>query len=143
MVTITKRYDDYPAAHRQHKHNGHCRFIHGHNWSFEITFAAEELDENGFVVDFGGLYWVKEFLTKNFDHTLLLNGDDPELDRIRREFSDLMQVVLVINCGCEGIARMLYKWLNVEIRRHEYPNKPRITKVTVFEDSKNSATYYE
>ena len=55
MMTYTcaKRYYNLPCAHRQHNHRGHCSKIHGYSRSFEFHCAAHELDENGFVFDFG------------------------------------------------------------------------------------------
>ena len=53
MMNCKKTYSDIPFAHRQHLHDGHCALIHGHNWSFTVTFSCHETDLNGFVVDFG------------------------------------------------------------------------------------------
>lgn len=80
MHRVTKVFKGYPFAHRQHTHDGHCRLIHGHNWDFEIALEADQLDENGFVYDFGKFGWLKEWLENMFDHTLLLNKDDPQLN---------------------------------------------------------------
>ena len=52
MLTCKKSYRDIPFAHRQHHHDGHCAFIHGHNWDITLTFACSKTDANGFVVDF-------------------------------------------------------------------------------------------
>src|SRR5690554_5711471 len=78
MITCTKVYSDIPFAHQQHTHDGHCSFIHGHNWSIEVTFEASELDENGFVVDFGKLKFLKQWIEDNLDHACLLNESDAE-----------------------------------------------------------------
>lgn len=149
MITCTKRYDDFPFAHRQPNHRGHCALIHGHNWGFEFEFGATHLDENFFVVDFGDLKWLKNWLTSQFDHTLVLNEDDPMLNYLRnaldsqpgeREGAPLAKIVTVPNCGAEGLARHIFLTVNeglVEI----YHNRVFLTRVTVFEDGKNSATY--
>ena len=68
MLTCRKTYSDIPFAHRQHLHDGHCAFVHGHNWDISITFGCEKTDENGFVVDFGKLKFIKEWLNANLDH---------------------------------------------------------------------------
>jgi len=52
-LTIVKRYVNLKAAHRQWRHSGHCHYVHGENWGFDIEFACDRLDSNGFVVDFG------------------------------------------------------------------------------------------
>ena len=46
---------DVSFAHHVRGHSGACINIHGHTWKFEVEVAAEELDREGFVVDFGRL----------------------------------------------------------------------------------------
>jgi 6-pyruvoyltetrahydropterin/6-carboxytetrahydropterin synthase len=156
MITCTKKYSEFPFAHRQHNHDGHCRLIHGHNFDFEFTFGCEQLDENGFVIDFGKLKHLKEWLTKHFDHTLVLNERDPMLPHLQEALSDcsstrirpdleLSKIVVVPNCGAEGLAQ----WLLMEANRNFFGHAQRlyaarhveVVKVTVYEDSRNSATF--
>jgi len=40
-------------AHHVRGHSGSCISLHGHTWKFEVTLGADELDSEGFVVDFG------------------------------------------------------------------------------------------
>jgi len=40
-------------AHHVRGHSGPCISLHGHTWKFEATLGANELDSEGFVVDFG------------------------------------------------------------------------------------------
>lgn len=161
-TTCTKIYSDFPAAHRQHKHDGHCALIHGHNWSFEFVFACAALDANQFVVDFGKLKWLRNWLNKQFDHTLLLNADDPFLEYFTETLQEMRpdctspsslcfaDIVIVPNCGAEGLAAWLLEKVNELFTSGEYvteeerldflARKVRVVAVTVFEDSKNSAT---
>ena len=76
----SKSYDDFPCSHRQWRHKGHCSFVHGYSRSFTFWFAAKELDDNGFVVDFSSLKPLEKRLKEQFDHTFLINKDDPLLD---------------------------------------------------------------
>lgn len=144
IVTCTKHYADFPFAHRQPNHLGHCSFIHGHSWGFEFEFAAKQVDECGFVVDFGKLKWLKEFLEKWFDHTLVLNDNDPWLPHLRTALASegmakLADLRTMPDCSSEGIARFL---LNEVGSRLESFTGGRcfLTRVTVYEDSRNSAT---
>ena len=75
----SKHFRDYPCSHRQLKHKGHCRYVHGYSRSFTFLFASNELDENGFVVDISSLKLLEEKLREHFDHTFLVNFDDPFL----------------------------------------------------------------
>lgn len=144
MITCTKMFHNFPFAHRQPEHKGHCHFIHGHNWAFKFTFAAHQLDVNQFVIDFGSLGWLKNFLNEMFDHTLVLNLDDPELEHIRDSIgkTDLALIRCVRNCGAEGLAEFLFRTVN-EMLEGRTAGRVYITEVAVFEDDKNSATYSE
>ena len=77
QFSCSKSYDDFPCSHRQWRHKGHCRFVHGYSRSFTFWFAAKELDINGFIVDFSGLKLFEKKLKDQFDHTFLINKDDP------------------------------------------------------------------
>lgn len=143
MFTVTKKYSDFPAAHRQPKHEGHCHFIHGHNWAWEITFTCDELDKNGFVVDVGGLDVVKRFFNDHFDHTLVVNGDDPLIDKGLKSLDELgfVQLVVVDNCGMEGLARFVFHQVNKIVK--DWGRGLKVINVRCWEDSKNSASYNE
>lgn len=143
MITCTKRYDDFPFAHRQPNHDGHCALIHGHNWGIEFEFAATQLDECGFVIDFGKLKWLKDWLNALFDHTLVLNVTDPWLgfleDRLMRAAKPMAKIVKVPDCSCEGLAAWLLDKVNAVVHEHT-DGRVFVRRVTVIEDSKNSAT---
>ena len=79
IYRTTKIFDNFPCSHRQWRHDGHCRYIHGYSRSFSITFGSHELTDSGFGVDFGNLDELKAWLSHWFDHTTLINEDDPEL----------------------------------------------------------------
>jgi 6-pyruvoyltetrahydropterin/6-carboxytetrahydropterin synthase len=158
MTTVTKEYRDLPAAHRQPNHDGHCRLIHGHNWGFDITFACSVLDANGFVIDVGKLGCVKTFLVDTFDHTLLINHDDPFKPHFIETLGcatggvSFAKLVVVPNCGMEGLAEYVFNAVSSMIG--DAPDmlydrdvatggkrSLRVVSVTVHEDSKNCATY--
>jgi len=142
MLTCTKTYIDIPFAHRAHRHDGHCALIHGHNWKFEITFAAPITDECGFVMDFGKLQSLKEEITRTFDHKLVLNSSDPLAPELAHFLvsKKIGNTTLVPDCSCEGIAKLIYKMAD-RIAREETLGRAHVQRVTVFEDSKNLATY--
>jgi len=143
-LSCTKLYVDFPFAHRQHMHDGHCSKIHGHNWSFEFTFTADHVDSCGFVIDFGKMQWLKGWLTKWFDHTLVLNSTDPHLDYIRKSLDDvpLADIMVVPDASCEGLAKWIFEQVDLLILEHVGVSRGvRLIRVTVKEDSKNSATW--
>ena len=67
------------CAFRQWRADSHCRFLHGYALAVRLEFGANELDDNGWVIDFGALKPVKAWLCDTFDHKLLVAADDPML----------------------------------------------------------------
>ena len=144
MFTCQKTYADIPFAHRQHRHDGHCAQIHGHNWSFTFTFGCLELDECGFVVDFGKLKPIRNWIDENLDHACLFNRDDPHLEAIleinQRTGCAIYQPYIVDFCSSEGLAQHLFEVVDPMVREMT-DDRAFLLSVEVVEDSKNSATY--
>jgi 6-pyruvoyltetrahydropterin/6-carboxytetrahydropterin synthase len=154
MLTATKVFAEYPFAHRQHNHPGHCHLIHGHNWTFTFVFGAATTDACGFVVDFGDLKWMKEALDSMFDHTLVLNRDDPALNYLNNglvnptgapegvlaAFFPFARITVVPDGSCEGLASFLYDTFN-PLLKDRTDGRAWIQRLIVSENSRNSATY--
>lgn len=140
MITCSKTYNDIPFAHRQHHHQGHCRFIHGHNWAITLTFACRETDENGFVIDFGGLKFIKQWLGKNLDHACVLNEDDPQRDHLLSQLDGMIKPLIVENCSSEGLARHFHAVFD-EMVRDQTEGRVWIQGIEVREDSRNASQY--
>ena len=140
MLTCKKTYRDIPFAHRQHLHAGHCAHIHGHNWSITLTFACREMDENGFVVDFGDLKYLKAWIDENLDHACLFNENDPMKDALLKDYGQFFKPYILPNCSCEGLAQHIYEVFNPLVQT-QTADRVWITEVEIEEDSKNSAAY--
>lgn len=140
MQTCTKTFPDIPFAHRQHVHPGHCAFIHGHNWAFTFEFEGDT-DEMDFIVDFGGPFMkqLKADLTNDYDHKCLLNEDDDEGRSLIADYGRLFDVRFVKSCSAEGIARELFSATAAKVSSATN-RRVRLIRVTVAEDSKNSAS---
>jgi 6-pyruvoyltetrahydropterin/6-carboxytetrahydropterin synthase len=156
--TVTKSYRNLPAAHRQPKHGGHCRLIHGHNWGFDITFTCDVLDDCDFVIDVGAMRCIKEFLEDTFDHTLLLNEDDPFKPHFQETLGcatggvSFAKIVVVPSCGMEGLAQYVAEKVAVMIGDDAtklYDRKAstgarrglKVVGVVCWEDEKNRASF--
>ena len=111
-----------------------------HNWSISLEFSSEKLDQNGFVVDFGKLKYIKRWIDENLDHACILNENDPCLSEFRH--SKYFKLFVIPDCSCEGLSMFLFKTLNDLIREKE-GGRVKIIKLTVTEDSKNSTTFSE
>ncbi len=140
MLTCSKTYFDVPFAHRQHLHDGHCSFIHGHNWDITLTFACERPDENGFVVDFGKLGFIKEWVEEHLDHSCVFSSEDPLREPLVAAAPGAWKVYIVPQCSCEGLARHLYEVFNGLLQEHT-SGRVRVLSVSVSEDKKNTAAY--
>lgn len=140
MLTCRKVYADIPFAHRQHRHDGHCAWIHGHNWTIVLTFGCERADENGFVVDFGKLRFLREWIEANLDHACVFNVDDPLREALVAAAPGVWKVYVVESCSCEGLAMHLHRIFDKLVRAHT-ANRVHLLSVEVIEDAKNSAIY--
>ena len=118
--TCSKTFSGFPCTHRQWRHAGHCRFVHGYSRSFTVWFQAHQLDQHGFVVDFSSLAELRERLRHQFDHTFLVNADDPLLST----WQDLheqgaLDLRVMENVGMEASARLVWEWANALLRPRE------------------------
>lgn len=138
----TKSFWNLPCAHRQHLHPGHCKFVHGYSRSFHFVFESYQLDSCGFVMDFSGLKEVKKWLEDNFDHTLLLNADDPLMDMFRAIEAQGGAKIVIVPTGVsmEGTAKWVYDtW--APIVREQSNGEVNLIQVEVRENDKNSGIY--
>lgn len=141
LFRSTKRFTGFPCTHRQWKAESHCRFVHGYSREFYFEFAASELTQEGWVVDFGGLKELKNWLDEVFDHTFLVAQDDPELESFKElDKKGVIQLRVLPNPGMEGTALYVYEQ-GTKILEKLYGKRAWITKVEVRENEKNSAFY--
>ena len=100
----------HSCAFRQWKADSHCNLIHGYALQFELKFGGE-LDDRNWIVDFGGLKPLKEWLKYMFDHTYLVAEDDPELETIKMlQEKNLIDMRLVPAVGCERFAEQVFDY---------------------------------
>lgn len=137
----TKNYKNFPCTHRQWLSDSHCKYIHGYSRSFYFEFAANSLSKEGWVVDFGGLKDVKEWLDYMFDHTFLASEDDPAFDTfVELDKTGVVQLRVLPNVGMEGTAVFVYAKVNKMIRE-KTNNRAWLKRIRVIENEKNSAVY--
>ena len=107
----------HSCAFRQWRADSHCNLIHGYALQFELQFGSKDLDEKNWVVDFGGLKPLKEWLKHMFDHTYLVAKDDPEMDTVLLLADrNLIDMRLVDAVGCERFAELaFYYWYRANL----------------------------
>lgn len=90
-------------------------------------------------MDFGGLKEVKTWLEDHFDHTLLIDADDP----LMATFQDLQEqgackLVIFDDVGMEGTAKVVFEWLDAWVH-NKTEGRVWVQSVEVRENEKNSA----
>lgn len=144
----TKTFDNYSVALRQWKaKHSHCQLLHGYALKFKVWFTSETLDDMNWVVDFGGFKaapqgnGLKDWMNDMFDHTLLIEKDDPYLDFFQSaSMEGLCKLKVLDKIGCESLAKLVYDKFNDVLSKTD-AGRSRVIKVEVFENDKNSAIY--
>lgn len=139
--SCSKSFSGYPCCHRQWRHSGHCRFVHGYSRSFTCWFRAHALDDHGFVVDFSGLRDLEARLTDQFDHTFLVNADDPLLAQWQALHAQgALDLRVMANVGMEASAELVWSWANELLGQRER-GRACCWRVEARENERNAACY--
>lgn len=127
MFTITKQFE-FEASHRlRGLPNGHqCGRHHGHSYVVEVELSSDDVDELGFVQDFGELKPIKLFIDQYLDHRHL--NDDEVVYALQ-----LGDAAFSWNPTAENLARALFNLFRFQFQS--------ITAVRVSETKKTWATY--
>lgn len=108
---ITRKIE-FCYGHRLIEHKGKCRFLHGHNALLEVDIRADELDQNGMVIDFGDIRdMVKGWIDTHLDHRMILSRHDHAVSTLQ----EMQEPVYLMdeNPTAENIAKLLFS----EIRK--------------------------
>jgi len=114
---------EFSSAHKLKSYKGKCENLHGHNWKVELIVAGEILNSIGLLIDFQILKKKLNIVLKNLDHKNL----------------NLIPFFRDKNPSSENIAFFIYKKMEQILKG--YPLK--VKKVTVWENEKQCASYYE
>ena len=121
--------------------HSHCSLLHGYSLQFKFTFAANELDNKNWVVDFGGLKPLKAWLEDNFDHKVVLTDTDPHLnDFYELEEKGLAALTILDGVGVERFAYHAWKKAD-HLVREMTDNRCWCVEVECAEHGANSAIY--
>jgi len=121
--------------------HSHCSLLHGYSLGFRLVFSAEVLDDKNWVVDFGGLKKLKEWLKEMFDHKLVVAKDDPNLkDFLNLEEKGLADVVVMSGVGCEKFAEIVFHYAN-NLVQDMTNGRCKCVEVECMEHGANSGIY--
>lgn len=147
QVKSTKRFKYLPCGHAQYFDQepdgspGECASVHGYDREVEFTFAGE-IDEHGWIVPFGELKPIKQFLEYYFDHVTVLPADDPRLEHITEELTvpgGLLGTVRVLPSGVSMEMSSLFIWEHVNAYIYEVTQgRCYVERVEVFEHDRNA-----
>lgn len=123
MYTISKDFAWSSSHVLEGLPDGHqCGRLHGHNYVARVILTSDTLDATGFVVDYGELGFVKDFIDNTWDH---------------RHLNDAVPFT-TMNATAENMARTLAYYVHDRIS-DEYPNV-RVA-VSISETPKTWSTY--
>lgn len=131
------------CAYRQWDARTDCQLLHGYSLGFRFVFGAEQLDQRGWIVDFGagGFGAIRRWLHETFDHTLLVAVDDPGLGMFRKlAEAGLADLRVVPATSCEKLAEHVFEAAQAIV--HEATQgRCWVRSVECFEHGANSALY--
>ena len=129
------------CAFRQPQADSHCRFLHGYRLTAKFWFEANNLDQNNWVVDFGGLKGLKKLMKDQFDHTTCISRTDPKLEQFKRLRDEgVCDLRVMDGVGIEKFAEYCHTVAN-EYVDELTDGRCKCVKVEVFEHEDNSAIY--
>ena len=123
------------------KHS-HCQFLHGYALEVKIVFAAPGgLDEHNWVMDFGGLKHIKQWLKDTFDHKTVVAKDDPQISIFRElAIAQMVELTEVEHVGCEKFAELIFDYVDAYLANNMGLEKDVfVAQVEVREHAGNSA----
>ena len=153
----TKLFDNYSVAIRQWRaQHSHCQLLHGYALKFKVWFESNTpedekmgLDDMNWIVDYGGFKdapvgnGLKSWMNNMWDHTTLIEKDDPYLDFFQgAAMEGLCKLTVMDKLGAESCARTVYDHFN-EVLSKTDGGRCKVVKVECFENDKNSSLYYE
>lgn len=109
--TISKEFH-FSASHRlfhllEEQPEHPCGRDHGHNYVVRVAISGEQLNSDGFIVDYNNLDWFKEYIDREVDH---------------RNLNEVMGGSY--ETTAENLAKHFYtmveEWIKTEMRLDEY-----------------------
>lgn len=147
-VHSTKKYLHLPTAHCQYFDTkedgspGDCASLHGYDRSVELTFSGE-VDKQGWLVPFGGLKEVKDFIEYYLDHTSLFPANDPRIATIPASMvapGGVLGTMRILPYGVSMEMTSLFLWEHINpYIDHITHGRCYLSKVQCFEHERNTA----
>ncbi len=154
MYQSAKTFDNFSVALRQWKaKHSHCQLLHGYAFELKVWFTSNEedldkqLDDMNWIVDYGGFKkppegnGLRAWLDDIFDHTTLIEKDDPYLDYFQSGAQEgVMKLIIMEKMGAESVAKLVFDKFN-EVLSKTDAGRCRVIRVECFENKNNSSIY--
>lgn len=147
-VKSTKIFKYLPCGHAQFFDKepdgspGECASVHGYDREVEFTFAGD-IDDMGWIVPFGELKPIKEFLEYYFDHVTVLPANDPRIGDIPdklKEPGGIFGTLRVLPSGVSMEMSSLFIWEHVNAYVVAITEgRCYVERVRVYEHNRNDA----
>ena len=145
ILKSTKSYWKLPTAHMQwfdqdaSGNPGPCAKWHGYDRSVHFEFSGEA-DEHGWIVGFGDLKPVKQFLEYYFDHTALIGADDPRMQEAYKARDAGLVDLRVLPYGVSMEMSSIFVWEQVNPYIYSVTDgRAYVSRVECREHDSNSA----
>jgi 6-pyruvoyltetrahydropterin/6-carboxytetrahydropterin synthase len=141
MYSVTKTFE-FEASHKLIlNYESPCSNIHGHSYKVTVELFGEDLDNNGMVIDFTELKYVKNWVMDNWDHALIVSETDPDFKTLNQLDYTKVYPFKSNNVTAELMARQLFDIVYNNIR-------PRVKNlkhinIEVWETSSNRARFFQ
>lgn len=144
-MQVTKQYRT-ETGHRLNDYDGKCSHLHGHSYLWEVTVDAENLSENGMVIDFSDLKRAMVQVLEPLDHAMILHYKDP---LVLDNTPETLQKVFRATNGAHPrlhiwpknpTAENFADWASMEIQRL-LPIGKTVVQVKVWETVNSCATW--
>jgi 6-pyruvoyltetrahydropterin/6-carboxytetrahydropterin synthase len=151
-----KKFTNFSVALRQWKaQHSHCQLLHGYAFEIKVWFASNEpdvdkqLDDMNWIVDYGGFKpapqgnGLREWMDLMFDHTTLIEKDDPYKDIFEQlSTMGICKVHFLDKMGAESVAKLVFDKFNDVLSKTD-AGRCKVIKVECFENPTNSSIYEE
>lgn len=145
IANVSVNHRNHRAAANTNRNSVRCSYIHGYSRTIELTFECDVLTNEGWVVDFGDVSFVKRFIHENWDHATVIAFDDPLKDEmLAMEKQCLIKLFILppqYPGSIEGNCKFLLEWINKNAPEDWVRREARCVSVRIYEHSDNFAQY--
>lgn len=92
MYYVRKTFEISAAHHLNLNYESKCTNLHGHNWKIVVYCKADELNENGMVIDFTT---IKRLIQDELDHKYLnqIIENNPTAENMARWICEMLDPI--------------------------------------------------